>query len=179
MSFVTCQADSTRFKAVLEEEGIFEALSFINSKSVHRFTALYIFDAPALRNVCLVDKQDSTVRQSEPIEITDSYCLFVRDSGEKFITIDSLSDERVKEHPKRALIQSYCGLPLTNVDGATLGTVCHFNFDPIPYTDDELILLEMASPTIVDWIEKSLHIKGTIVCPCCQGTGSVPEDSIN
>jgi GAF domain-containing protein len=145
----------TYFKTLLEEAGVFEALRFVNSKSAHRFTALYAFDGPLLRNVCLVDKENNSVRRMDSCNVTDSYCLYVRNSNQKFVMPDSLSDERVAEHPKREVIQSYCGMPLINEQSTLLGTICHFDFSPIPYTDEEVDILEMIAPDLVHELEKS------------------------
>ncbi len=156
MLSINYSADRARFKDLLKQEGLFEAVRFLNSKSVHRFTALYVFDGPMLRNVCLVDKENDSVRQMDTIEITESYCVFVRNSGQTFIVPDSLVDERVQGHPKQATIQSYCGLPLLKSSGTQLvGTVCHFDFTPNPYSDDEVLLLEMVTPALVDALESS------------------------
>jgi len=141
------------FKTLLQEKGIFEALCFINAKSEHRFTALYAFDGPSLKNICLVDKKDASVRQMEAIEVSNSYCLYVRDSGQQFVVPDSMADERVQGHPKQAVIQSYCGMPLIGSDSSMLGSLCHFDFLPVSYTDDEVSLLELISPALASWLE--------------------------
>lgn len=150
----TSISETTLFKTLLQEKGVYEALRFINSKSAHRFTALYAFEGPILRNVCLVDKENDTVRQMGSIDISDSYCLYVRDSGRTLVTPDSLLDERVKGHPKQATIQSYCGIPLIN-NYSTLGSLCHFDFTPLAYTEEEILLLERISPHLVTWLENN------------------------
>jgi len=149
------ETDKGSFTTLLKEKGIYDALRFINEKSSHRFTALYAFDGPVLHNICLVDKQDSSIRQMNSIDIAHSYCFYVRDSGQKFIVPDSLADERVAGHPKQATIQSYCGMPLMNSSHEMLGTLCHFDFIPLAYTDAEVRLLELVSPAIVGWLEDS------------------------
>ena len=146
-----------QFKTLLHKKGIYEAIRFINSKSVHRFTALYIFDKSLLRNICFVDKQNETIRSVDAINVTDSYCLYVRNSGQKFITPDSLDDERTQGHPKQATIQSYCGIPLMGAHGL-LGTLCHFDFTPLEYTTEEVWLLEKITPTLVHWLETNLPL---------------------
>jgi hypothetical protein len=145
--------DSARFKNLLRDEGIYEALNFLNSKSAHRFTALYSLEGATLKNICLVDKENASIRQMDSVKVSDSYCLYVRDSGQKFITPDSLHDDRVQGHPKQATIQSYCGMPLVG-DQAMLGTLCHFDFVPLAYTDEEVTLLESVSPILVSWLEE-------------------------
>lgn len=154
MTLINFKADTAFFKVLLQEQGLFEALRFLNSKSVHRFTALYAIEGPMLRNVCLVDKENDSVREMGAINVTDSYCLYVRNSGQKFIVPDSLSDERVQGHRKQATIQSYCGMPLVGAD-AMLGTLCHFDFVPLAYTEEEITFLERITPELVRWLENS------------------------
>lgn len=152
MSLIHSKTDALHFKNLLREQGIVEALRFLNSKSAHRFTALYAIDGAILRNICLVDKENDAVRRAESIKVTDSYCLYVRNSGQKFITPESLRDERLQDHPKQATIQSYCGMPLVG-DKAMLGTLCHFDFTPLAYTEEEILLLERITPDLVTWLE--------------------------
>jgi GAF domain-containing protein len=154
MALKNFNLDSAQFKSLLQDQGIYEALRFINSTSVHRFTALYAIEGPILRNICLVDKEDEAIRQMDSIKVVDSYCLYVRNSNQKFITPNSLEDPRVAGHPKQASIQSYCGIPLVSAR-AMLGTLCHFDFVPLAYTEDEVLLLEMISPILVAWLENN------------------------
>ena len=156
MSFIDLHADSACFQTLLQQKGVFEALHFINSKSVHRFTALYCFDGPILRNVCLVDKNNDSIRKMEAIEVADSYCLYVRGTGRKFLVPDSLVDGRVLGHPKREIIRSYCGVPLNKANALMIGTICHFDFQPVPCLEEEMKLLELISPSLVDTLVTSL-----------------------
>lgn len=71
-----------------------------------------------------------------------SYCVFVRDSGAQFETQDSLHDDRVRNHPKRQVVQSYCGVPLLDFDGKMFGTICHFDLRPRGIADDNVELME-------------------------------------
>ena len=156
MTVTKSPSDSAQFKTLLRNKGIFEALKFLNSRSSHRFSALYIFDGASLKNVCLVDKENDSVRQMETISVTDSYCFFVRDSGQKFITPDSLSDSRVQGHPKQEAIQSYCGMPIVGGD-MMLGTLCHFDFSPLDYSEAEVDLLEQITPELARWLQSNIQ----------------------
>jgi GAF domain-containing protein len=154
MALSNSKTDSAHFKTLLAQKGIYEAIRFLNAKSVHRFTALYEFEGKKLKNVCLVDKETDSVQEVETIEVTDSYCFYVRDSGQKFLVPNSLADERVEGHPKQATIQSYCGMPIVS-DNAMLGTLCHFDFIARPYTDEEVRLMEQVTPDLARWLEDS------------------------
>lgn len=150
------QTAKSQFRSLLQTQGIMDALRFINGLSQHRFTALYAFEGHVLRNICLVDKDDVSVSKMDSIKVLDSYCLYVRNSGQQFIVPNSMDDQRVSGHPKQAAIQSYCGMPLATKT-AMLGTLCHFDFSPIAYTDDEIFLLEAISPLIVSWLEDHMR----------------------
>jgi GAF domain-containing protein len=74
--------------------------------------------------------------------VADSYCAFIRSSGQAFGTPDSLHDERLRDHPNRRDQRSYCGAPLTGSDGLTFGAICHFDNAPVEIILDDVRLLE-------------------------------------
>jgi GAF domain-containing protein len=148
------QTARRHFRSLLAESGIYEALKCINTLAVHRFTALYGFDGPMLRNVCLIDKENPEIYGMDDLPVDQSYCLYVRNSNQTFITENSIIDTRVTGHPKQESIQSYCGMPLIAPNGSMLGTICHFDLKPINFTDDEVHLLETITPDLVTWLEK-------------------------
>jgi GAF domain-containing protein len=84
--------------------------------------------------------------------VLESYCIYVRRSASTFTTADSENDERVSGHPKQNTVRSYCGIPLVNEDGSLFGTICHFDFEPMPFSDDEVLLLEDVAPLLVEAI---------------------------
>jgi len=141
--------DSLReLKTVLSEQGIRAALIFLNGLTEHRFTALYRFDRETLKNLYFVDR-DNPAQESVPdIPVMASYCVFVRNSRSRFSTPDSLQDDRVGDHPKRREVQSYCGVPLRDTNGEMFGTICHFDFRPIPISDANVELMEAVAPLL-------------------------------
>lgn len=52
-------------------------------------------------------------------------------------------------HPKQNVVQSYCGIPLMDDDGKLFGTICHFDFEPLPFGEAEVLLLEDVAPLLV------------------------------
>ncbi len=40
-----------------------------------------------------------------------------------------------------------------------LGTLCHFDFTPLAYTEDEVLLLEMITPELSKWLENNIRLK--------------------
>jgi GAF domain-containing protein len=62
------------------------------------------------------------------IPVSASYCMYVRDPQRFFALEDSMADERVRAHPKREQVRSYCGIALLNEDGTIFGSLCRFDF---------------------------------------------------
>ncbi|HYR29225.1 MAG TPA: GAF domain-containing protein [Thermoanaerobaculia bacterium] len=137
----------------LEQNGVRAAIVRLNHHSVHRFTALFRFEGATLRNLHLVDREDSAVERCPDMPVLESYCVYVRDAASRFMTENADLDTRVLGHPKQPTIKSYCGLPLTSTDGSLFGTLCHFDFDPIPFAEAEVQVLEEIAPHLVAAIE--------------------------
>src|SRR5690242_14674006 len=97
-------------KAILGRDGIRAAVAFLNSLTPHRFTSFFRFDGPMLQGVTFYDRQNPGIENCEDIPIETSYCVFVRDRCASFTVSDASQDERVKDHPKRASVQRYCGV---------------------------------------------------------------------
>ena len=142
-----------RARAKLRTEGVRAALEFLNQSSAHRFTALFRFEGETLRNLHLIDRDDPAVQRCPDMPVLESYCVYVRDAARKFLIERSLEDARVHGHPKQKSVQSYCGLPLFNKRGQLFGTICHFDFEPVPFTDDEVIVLEQLADQLVEAVE--------------------------
>lgn len=134
--------------AILARDGTRAAVIFLNNLTEHRFTALYRFDDETLRNVIFYDSQDPMADSTPDIPVMASYCVFVRNSSNTFAIADSLHDGRVGDHPKRETIQSYCGVPLLDASGRMFGTICHFDFNPLPISDANVELMEAMAPLI-------------------------------
>src|ERR1700733_5423585 len=115
-------------------------MHWLNRHTPYRFTAIFRFDGDLLRNVCLVDKQNSQVNSCADQPITDSYCIHIHDTGRRFRLDDSSVDARVAGHPKQHSYSSYYGIPLFDHEHRMIGTVCHF--DPGPITLPESVVSE-------------------------------------
>jgi hypothetical protein len=146
-----------QFEQILRGQGVYEALCCVNQLSAHRFTALYAFDGPLLKNICLVDKQNETIRKTDTVRVRDSYCMYVRTIRKTFIVPNALTDKRVQDHPQRAIIQSYCGIPLMHPKKHMIGSVCHFDFEPVPCPDQDVLCLEAIGPVLSAWLEQNLE----------------------
>lgn len=132
-------------KNILFSKGIRAALIFLNSLTEHRFSGLYRFDHDALKNLYFYDRENPTVESSPDVPAMASYCVFVRHSGQKFTMENSLSDERVQNHPAQQEVQSYCGVPLVDQYGQVFGTICHFDLQPRSIATLDVELMEKMS----------------------------------
>lgn len=136
------------FNTTLQMAGLRAAMRWLNDRVPYRFTAIFAFDGDMLRNVCLIDKEDQSISNCVDQHITESYCMYVHFSHERFSVEETLLDSRVATHPKRITVQCYYGIPLFGSEGELLGTVCHFDYMPIRVTEDVANVLDDLAPLI-------------------------------
>jgi hypothetical protein len=139
-----------RFRAAIVADGLWAAMRSLNAMSRYRFTAVFAFEGDLLRNLCLVDKEDKNVKTCADQPITESYCIFIQRSGERFSVEHALQDMRVDRHPKQRDYQCYYGIPLLGRNGKLLGTVCHFDKDAVPVSGDVVTALDDLAPVIAE-----------------------------
>ena len=131
-----------QLETIYASDGVRSAIAFLNSLTLHRFTSLYRFDEATLRNITFFDRENPDATSCEDIPVEASYCVFIRNSGTKFLVPDAPHDERVREHPKRATVLCYCGVPLLDADGKMFGSICHFDLNSGIITEQDVQLLE-------------------------------------
>lgn len=138
----------TDLAAVLAQGGLIEALRALNARTSFRFTGLYRYDGPMLRNVALVDRLDAQVIQGADAPIETTFCGLVGKERSSFVTSDSRLDPRVVDLPLNATVLAYCGALVRNADGTPFGSLCHFDFEPREIPVDEVAMLEAFAPTL-------------------------------
>lgn len=148
-----------KFERILVAQGIHEALRFLNSRTAHRFTGIYRFDAATLRNVHLLDAEDASVVTGADAPMSETYCSIVGALERPFTTDDTLRDDRLREHPARASIRSYCGVPLRGPDDTPFGSLCHFDVVPCDVPVAELALMEAATALIMRSLLTSTSVR--------------------
>lgn len=136
------------FQNAVSSKGLWAAMQWLNAKVPYRYTAVFAFHGDTLRNLCLVDKLDARITRCEDQPITNSYCIYIRRSSEKFSVEEAALDPRVQGHPKSRSYQCYYGVPLFGADGKLVGTVCHFDVDPVPVTAGVVAALDDLAPFI-------------------------------
>jgi GAF domain-containing protein len=147
-----------QLRVILRDQDIRAGLIFLNGLTQHRFTALYRFDKETLRNLYFFDRENPAQDSTPDIPVMASYCVFVRSRRAAFSTTDSLQDERVEGHPKRQIVQSYCGVPLRDINGEIFGTICHFDFRPLPISDENIELMEAVAPLLKASVPQAARI---------------------
>lgn len=140
---------TTELQDALASGGIRSALAYLNCLSGYRFTAMYRFDGPMLRNLYFYDRENPAVEDTDdyPVEVT--YCVFIRENGKPFIMEDALIDARVKGHPAQKRIRSYCGVPISDSERRIVGTMCHFDCEPFQASESAVDLMESLAPLLL------------------------------
>ena len=152
------QALSTDFRDVLQRTGLHGALRFLNGRTPHRFTGVYRYDGPVLRNVGLFDQFNPEQAQGDDAPIENTFCSLVPGFGGALAFADATADPRVA-HVVTPVV-SYCGVQLRGGDGIALGTLCHFDLNPCESRTSDLQLLEMLAPLLQRSIEETRAARG-------------------
>ena len=134
------------FSGVLATLGLREALAFLVKLSDYRFIGIFRFEDGRANAAVHVDREHPEVLTLDEVPETATYCCRIRDGGAAFTTVHASADVRLREHVARDVVQSYCGIPLTDREGVFIGTLCHY--DVVPRAADRLdlsLLLQVAS----------------------------------
>lgn len=138
---------------LLADGRLHDALRLINDRVQHRFTGVYRFDPPTLRNVALFDSANPDIEVGEDTPLLEAYCSVVGESGVSFGTGDARTDPRLSQHPARDSTLAYCGTPLrTDEDASPFGTLCHFDVVPRAVPAEEVPALEAIAPLIARYL---------------------------
>ena len=137
--------DLEKFSSILATGGPEAALAYLNEGVPHRYSAVYRFAGPMLRNVLIHDKEGKMRPEYlAAVPFDQSFRQFVlRDSS--FRTDDSSTDPRLDGHPYQGVVVSYHSVPLVTVAGELWGTLSHFDMAPLPLSDEEFELLQSAA----------------------------------
>lgn len=138
------QLEQLRF--LVASGNIRAALEFLNAESMLRFTALYLHEETHAVNFMLVDRDDVPGALPEVIPLEGSYCRFVRELAAPVVITNARLDPRLANHPAREVMGAYCGVPLLDLDGVVLGTLCQFDPAPTNIGDHTVaLMLEVAT----------------------------------
>ncbi|RYY91242.1 MAG: hypothetical protein EOO24_31850 [Comamonadaceae bacterium] len=135
------------FRAVLEQQGLQQALAVLNRDVPHRYSAVYRLTGALLRNHLLFDKQGEISPDFlKVVPFDSSFCQFVFREG-VFNTDDSSLDNRLADHPYQGVVISYTGVPIVDTlgGGEIVGSLCHFDLVRHTLDDDAFEILQRAS----------------------------------
>ncbi len=128
-----------RLLDLIVRDDLFGALRLLNTGTDYRFTGIYTFDFPQVKNVVLFDRQSPNIEIGADVLWNDAYCRLTAVTGSPLVVTDSLTDDRLVGHPVRDSLRFYCGVPLRTPDDKPLGTLCHYDLAPqAPVSDDTL-----------------------------------------
>ncbi len=134
---------SLAFEQALHQTGLHGALRFLNARTPHRFTGLYRYDGPILRNIALFDQFNPDEVKGDDAPVENTFCSLVPGSGGSLAFAEARTDPRVSHI--RTPVVSYCGVQLRDGDGVPFGTLCHFDLKPCePRTSDLQFLATLA-----------------------------------
>ena len=137
---------SIAFQELLHRVGLHGALRFLNGRTPHRFTGVYRYDGPMLRNVSLFDQFNPEDVRGEDAPIEHTFCSLVPGFGGTLAFSNAATDARVM-HVDTPVV-SYCGVVLRDDDGSPLGTLCHFDLKPCETRTSDLQFLETLAPIL-------------------------------
>lgn len=144
-----------QFSALLDDGGLHAALGFLNARTRHRFTGVYRFEPPMLRNLCLFDRENPGLRLGGDTPMRETYCSLVGEGVAPFTTEDAGRDDRLTTHPARQSVIAYCGVPLVTDEGACFGSLCHFDLRPRLAPDGEIPLLTRAARLVMRTVARA------------------------
>jgi hypothetical protein len=52
-------------------------MRWLNDRVPYRYTAIFAFEGEMLHNICLIDKDNSTITNCSDQSITESYCMYI------------------------------------------------------------------------------------------------------
>jgi hypothetical protein len=145
-----------RLRLLVEAGATAEVLTLLNSRTSHRYSALYRLDAGLLHRVCLIDKRGGHgMGYKEAINVATSVSQFALRDGE-FVSVDTLVDPRLQglDH-KFVLAKSYAAMRVMDASQKPWGLIGHFDMIGRFLPDEELELLRLAArlvyPTCTIW----------------------------
>lgn len=131
-------------------------LENLNTSSKCQFTSVLRFsDKGTLVSMWTYDRRSPSI-DSFPLDlpVEASYCVLVRASGTTTVIEDAGRAPRVAQHPKRAELAAYLGVPIFRADGRMFGTLCSFDTAPKSFTSEDRAAHEAAARELAEHLDK-------------------------
>jgi GAF domain-containing protein len=142
---MTSLADAAQ---LLDSGGVGALLEMINGRTPFRYTGIYRFDGETLRNVALFDRRDPGISQGSDAPMIETFCAITGKGNEPVVVFDGHHDARYPWMQANA-VESYCGVPVRDLTGAPVGTLCHFDLQPCQAHPEEVIFLSHVARLLV------------------------------
>ncbi len=150
----TMSVAASRFSEFLNNGSLANALSYLNSQTPFRFTAIYRIDGLSISNLYLFDREHGLGRDESVSPVADTFCVWIHETLSVVQMTDSLRDPRAANHPKREQVRSYCGGPIKGAFGQLLGTICHFDVKAHDDLVDTMPVLAEIGPLLASLIDR-------------------------
>lgn len=151
------QREQLRF--LVASDNLRAALELLNDESKLRYTALYLLDGDFAVNFMLVDRDDAPSGLPQNIRLDHSYCSLVKAAAAPIVITNASVDQRLDGHPSRDAMSAYCGVPLLDLNGTVLGTLCQFDPVATPISDHTLTLMAEVATALGQDATTDLFIK--------------------
>jgi CheY-like chemotaxis protein len=140
------------FRAVLEAQGMHQALGFLNRRTTHRFTSIFRFDGRLVHGLHLFDREHASPLQGSDTPLRQTYSAIVEAERQPLVVWDSHREPKLADHPARDRERAYCGVLLRRSNGLPYGTLCHFDPGPLQPNPDVLGLLLLVAPIVASTV---------------------------
>ena len=137
------RAEIAEFATLLQQQGVHEALGYLNHRTPHRYTGVYRFDGDMLRSEVLFDRKLPDVRTGADAPLATTYCSLVGRTEAPVQILDAAVDPQALgiETP----VISYCGALIRDGQGKAFGTLCHYDLQRCQERTTDQPLLEAAA----------------------------------
>ena len=138
----------------LRERGLHSTLGFLNRRTLHRYTGVYLIDPPLLRSHCLYDRENPAVHSVSDLVLANTYCGLSGATDQPLLIPDAFADPRLEGHPSRLAIQSYVGVPLRDSTNRCFGKICHWDTRPRMLDGREVAALRDVAPLVAVHVQR-------------------------
>ena len=147
------QAEIAEFTTLLHQQGVHQALGYLNYRTPHRYTGIYRFDGDMLRSEVLFDRKLADVRQGADAPMAATYCSLVGRTEAPVQILDATVDPQALgiETP----VISYCGALIRDGQGKAFGTLCHYDIQRCQERTTDQPLLAAAAQLLYERLHPS------------------------
>lgn len=139
-----------KFVELMERKNLHAAVTYLNSRTPHRFSAVYKFEGEVLKNICLVDKFDPSIKESENRLISNSYCSLLT----SLMSIDMISNIPEENRKLASQVEAYGGVLIMDEFGNPYGSLCHYDLKRCEVNTNDIPLLKKVAPLVYKYLKE-------------------------